>query len=80
MKAVSRQRKLISEQIMTTGLAQQLIKLCYAIAGVIAVVGTLNVYIEMNMEDGHAKRNAAITVGICALLFVVAYVIGEIWL
>ena len=65
---------------MTTELPQQLIKLCYAIAGVIAVVGTLNVYIEMNMEDGHAKRNTAIAVSICVLLFVVANVIEEIWL
>ena len=65
---------------MTTELAQQLIKLCYAIAGVIAVVGALNVYIEMNMEDGHAKRNAAITVSICVFLFVAANVIGRIWL
>lgn len=65
---------------MTTELAQQLIKLCYAIAGVIAAVGTLHVYIEMNMEDGHAKRNAVITVGICMLLFVAANVIEEVWL
>lgn len=65
---------------MTTELAQQSIKLCYAIAGVIAVVGAVNVYKEMNMEDEHAKRTAAITVGICALLSVVATVIEEIWL
>ena len=65
---------------MTTELAQQLIKLCYAIAGVIAVVGPLNVYIEMNMEDGHAKRNAAIAVSICIFLFVAANIIEGIWL
>lgn len=66
---------------MTTELAQQLIKLCYAIAGVVAVVGTIAAYIEMNIrDDKEAKWHAKVTVGICILFFIVANVIEMIYL
>lgn len=65
---------------MTTELAQQLIKLCYAIAGVIAVVGALNVYVRMYVDNERAKRSIIITVLACVALITAANIIEEIWL
>lgn len=65
---------------MTTELAQQLIKLCYAIAGVIAVVGAVNTYVRMYNDNEHAKRNIIITVLACVALITAANIIEGIWL
>lgn len=65
---------------MTTELAQQLIKLCYAIAGVVAVVGAVETYIRMNNEDERAKRDIIITVLACIALIAAANIIEGIWL
>ena len=65
---------------MTTELAQQLIKLCYAIAGVIAVVGAVETYVRMNNEDEHVKWHIITVVIVCLALFTVADIIEEIWL
>lgn len=65
---------------MTTELAQQLIKLCYAIAGVIAVVGAVETYVRMNNEDEHVKWHIITVVIVCLALFTAADIIEEIWL
>lgn len=65
---------------MTTELAHQLIKLCYAIAGVIAVVGAVNTYVRMHNDNERAKRGIITPVLVCAALITVANVIEEIWL
>ena len=65
---------------MTTELAQQLIKLCYAIAGVIAVVGAVETYVRMNNEDEHMEWYIITVVIVCLALFTAADIIEEIWL
>lgn len=46
------------------------VKLCYAIAGVVAVVGAISVYIKMNNEEQDVKKSIMMIVGAC--LFLVA--------
>jgi NADH:ubiquinone oxidoreductase subunit H len=46
------------------------VKLCYAIAGVVAVVGAVSVYISMNNEEQDVKKKIMMVVGAC--LFLVA--------
>ena len=36
------------------------VKLCYAIAGVVAVVGAISVYIKMNNEEQDVKKSMAL--------------------
>ncbi|MBP9984054.1 MAG: DUF4134 domain-containing protein [Prevotella sp.] len=46
------------------------VKLVYAIAGVVAVVGAISVYIKMNNEEQDVKKSIMMIVGAC--LFLVA--------
>ena len=41
------------------------VKLCYAIAGVVAVVGAISVYIAMNNEEQDVKKKIMMVVGAC---------------
>lgn len=44
------------------------VKLCYAIAGVVAVVGAISVYIAMNNEEQDVKKKIMMVVGACSSL------------
>ena len=44
------------------------VKLCYAIAGVVAVIGAISVYIKMNNEEQDVKKSIMMIVGACILL------------
>ena len=44
------------------------VKLCYAIAGVVAVVGAISVYIKMNNEEQDVKKSIMMIVGTCIFL------------
>ena len=44
------------------------VKLCYAIAGVFAVVGAISVYIAMNNEEQDVKKKIMMIVGACIFL------------
>jgi type IV secretory pathway VirB2 component (pilin) len=44
------------------------VKLCYAIAGVVAVVGAISVYIAMNNEEQDVKKKYMMIVGACIFL------------
>ena len=48
------------------------VKLCYAIAGVVAVVGALSVYITMNNEEQDVKKSIMMLVGACIFLIAAA--------
>ena len=48
------------------------VKLCYAIAGVVAVVGAISVYIAMNNEEQDVKKKIMIIVGACIFLVAAA--------
>ncbi|RHA82161.1 DUF4134 domain-containing protein [Segatella copri] len=48
------------------------VKLCYAIAGVVAVVGAISVYIAMNNEENDIKKKIMMTVGACIFLIAAA--------
>ena len=47
-----------------------MVKLCYAIAGVVAIVGAISVYIAMNNED--VKKKIMMIVGACIFLIAAA--------
>ena len=40
-----------------------MVKLCYAIAGVVAIVGAISVYIAMNNEEQDVKKKIMMVVG-----------------
>jgi hypothetical protein len=65
---------------MTPELVQQLIKLCYAIAGVVVVVGAVETYVRMNNEDENVKWHIITVVLVCIALVAAANIIEEIWL
>ena len=44
------------------------VKLCYAIAGVVAVVGAISVYIAMNNEEQDVKKKNIMTISACIFL------------
>ena len=44
------------------------VKLCYAIAGVVAIVGAISVYIAMNNEEQDVKKKIMMVVGACIFL------------
>ena len=44
------------------------VKLCYAIAGIVAVVGAISVYISMNNEEQDVKKKIMLVVGACIFL------------
>lgn len=45
-----------------------MVKLCYAIAGVVAIVGAISVYIAMNNEEQDVKKKIMMVVGACIFL------------
>lgn len=47
-------------------------KLCYAIAGIVAVVGAISVYIKMNNEEQDIKKSIMLIVGACIFLVAAA--------
>lgn len=48
------------------------VKLCYAIAGVVAIVGAISVYIAMNNEEQDVKKKIMMIVGACIFLIAAA--------
>ena len=58
----------------TTALATVpiMVKLCYAIAGVVAIVGAISVYIAMNNEEQDVKKKIMMVVGACIFLIAAA--------
>jgi predicted small integral membrane protein len=44
------------------------VKLCYAIAGVVAVVGAISVYVAMNNDEQDVKKKIMMVVGACLFL------------
>ena len=48
------------------------VKLCYAIAGVVAVVGAISVYIKMNNEEQDVKKSIMMIIGACIFLIAAA--------
>lgn len=46
------------------------VNLCYALAGIFAVVGAVSVYIAMNNEEQDVKKKIMMTIGAC--IFMVA--------
>ena len=47
-------------------------KLCYAIAGVVAIIGAISVYIAMNNEEQDVKKKIMMIVGACLFLIAAA--------
>ncbi|MDD6552144.1 MAG: DUF4134 domain-containing protein [Prevotellaceae bacterium] len=47
-------------------------KICYAIAGVIAIAGAISVYIKMNNEEQDVKKSIMLIVGACIFLVAAA--------
>lgn len=45
---------------------------CYALAGVVAVVGAISVYIKMNNEENDVKKSIMMIVGACVFLIAAA--------
>ena len=43
-------------------------KLCYAIAGVVAIVGAISVYVKMNNEEQDVKKSIMMIIGACVFL------------
>ena len=61
------------------GVASELVKyvpyvvnLCYALAGIVAIVGAISVYIAMNNEEQDVKKKIMMTVGACIFLIAAA--------
>jgi hypothetical protein len=48
------------------------VNLCYALAGIFAVVGAISVYIAMNNEEQDVKKKIMMTVGACIFLIAAA--------
>ena len=48
------------------------VKLCYAIAGVVAIVGAISVYIAMNNEEQDVKKKIMMVAGACIFLIAAA--------
>ena len=48
------------------------VKLCYALAGIVAVVGAISVYISMNNEEQDVKKKIMLVVGACIFLVAAA--------
>ena len=47
-------------------------KLCYALAGVVAIIGAVSIYIAMNNEEQDVKKKIMMTVGACIFLIAAA--------
>lgn len=65
---------------MTTENIQGLIKLCYALSGVIAVVGAVSVYVLMNIDDKRMRKAMIATVIFCVAFIALAHLIESLWL
>ena len=48
------------------------VQLCYAIAGVVAILGAISVYIAMNNEEQDVKKKSMMVVGACIFLVAAA--------
>ena len=48
------------------------VNLCYALAGIVAIVGAISVYIAMNNEEQDVKKKIMRTVGACIFLIAAA--------
>ena len=48
------------------------VKLCYAIAGVVDIVGAISFYIAMNKEEQDVKKKIMMVVGACIFLVAAA--------
>ena len=48
------------------------VNLCYALAGVVAIVGAISVYIAMNNEEQDVKKKIRMVVGACIFLIAAA--------
>lgn len=60
---------------VTTQIAKYIpfvVKLVYAIAGIVAVVGAISVYIAMNNEEQDVKKKIMMVVGACIFLVAAA--------
>lgn len=53
-----------------------IVKLLYAIAGIVAFCGTISVYIKMNNEEQNIKKKIMMFVGACLFLIAAAQVLG----
>jgi hypothetical protein len=47
-------------------------KLCYAVAGIVAILGAISVYIKMNNEEQDVKKSIMLIVGACIFLVAAA--------
>ena len=47
-------------------------KLCYALAGIVAILGAIGVYIKMNNEEQDVKKSIMMVVGACLFLIAAA--------
>ena len=56
-----------------------MVKLCYAIAGVVAIVGAISVYIKMNNEEQDVKKSIMMIVGACIFLVAAAKAIPVVF-
>ena len=48
------------------------VNLCYALAGIVAIVGAVSVYISMNNEEQDVKKKIMMVVGACIFLIAAA--------
>ena len=48
------------------------VNLCYALAGVVAIVGAISVYISMNNEEQDVRKKIMMVVGACIFLIAAA--------
>ena len=48
------------------------VNLCYALAGIVAIVSAISVYIAMNNEEQDVKKKIMMTVGACIFLIAAA--------
>lgn len=47
-------------------------KVCYALAGVVAIIGAISVYLKMNNEEQDVKKSIMMVVGACIFLIAAA--------
>lgn len=48
------------------------VKLCYVLAGIVAILGAISVYIKMNNEEQDVKKSIMMIVGACIFLVAAA--------
>jgi len=48
------------------------VNLCYAIAGIVAIVGAIGVYVAMNNDEQDVKKKIMMVVGACIFLIAAA--------